>query len=65
MSVTQLLFNTAHVFDGSIDAIDGEMAEASVHKIFELPIDLPNLQLEPLSNSATREPPIERGGIAE
>eukprot|EP00965_Chrysotila_dentata_P173040 5710230-Pleurochrysis_carterae.AAC.1 len=43
MSMTQLLFDTAHVFDGSIDAIDGEMAEASVDKIFELPIELTNL----------------------
>eukprot|EP00965_Chrysotila_dentata_P012784 422331-Pleurochrysis_carterae.AAC.1 len=42
MSMTQLLFNTAHVFDGSVDAIDGEMAETSVDKIFELLIELPN-----------------------
>eukprot|EP00965_Chrysotila_dentata_P003789 124172-Pleurochrysis_carterae.AAC.1 len=47
MSVTQVLFDTAYVFDGSVDAIDGEIAEASVDKIFELPIEspieLPNL----------------------
>eukprot|EP00965_Chrysotila_dentata_P067796 2243135-Pleurochrysis_carterae.AAC.1 len=42
MSVTQVLFDTAYVFDGS-DAIDGEMAEASVDKIFALHIELPNL----------------------
>eukprot|EP00965_Chrysotila_dentata_P005425 178179-Pleurochrysis_carterae.AAC.1 len=35
MSMTQLLFDAAHVFDGSADAIDGEMAEASVDNIFE------------------------------
>eukprot|EP00965_Chrysotila_dentata_P113668 3757311-Pleurochrysis_carterae.AAC.1 len=33
----------ARQFDGSVDTIDGEMAEASVNKIFELPIELPNL----------------------
>eukprot|EP00965_Chrysotila_dentata_P150701 4978915-Pleurochrysis_carterae.AAC.1 len=33
----------AHVFDGSIDAIDREMAGASVDKIFESPIELTNL----------------------
>eukprot|EP00965_Chrysotila_dentata_P051901 1723044-Pleurochrysis_carterae.AAC.1 len=44
MSVTQLLyFDTANVFDGSVDAVNGEMAEASVDKIFELQIKLPNL----------------------
>eukprot|EP00965_Chrysotila_dentata_P186377 6153800-Pleurochrysis_carterae.AAC.2 len=43
MSVTQLLFNTAHVFDKSGDAIDGEMAEPSANKIFEFPIKMPNL----------------------
>eukprot|EP00965_Chrysotila_dentata_P161276 5325915-Pleurochrysis_carterae.AAC.1 len=43
MSVTQLLFDTANVFDGSIDAIDEKMAEASVDKMFELHIKLPNL----------------------
>eukprot|EP00965_Chrysotila_dentata_P039926 1326188-Pleurochrysis_carterae.AAC.1 len=43
MSVTQLLFDTAYVFDESVDAIDGEMVEASVEKIFELHIELPNL----------------------
>eukprot|EP00965_Chrysotila_dentata_P017465 580589-Pleurochrysis_carterae.AAC.1 len=43
MSVTQLLFDTAYVFDGSVDAVDGEMAEASVDTIFELPIEVPNL----------------------
>eukprot|EP00965_Chrysotila_dentata_P025616 851127-Pleurochrysis_carterae.AAC.2 len=37
MSGTRLFFNTAHLFDRSADAIDGEMAEASVNKIFELP----------------------------
>eukprot|EP00965_Chrysotila_dentata_P165846 5475356-Pleurochrysis_carterae.AAC.1 len=42
MSVTQLPFDTAHVFDGSVDANDGEMAEASVDKIFKLPIELTN-----------------------
>eukprot|EP00965_Chrysotila_dentata_P102789 3393703-Pleurochrysis_carterae.AAC.1 len=39
--MTQLLFDTAHVFDGSVDAIYGEMVEASVDKIFKLPIELP------------------------
>eukprot|EP00965_Chrysotila_dentata_P112340 3713757-Pleurochrysis_carterae.AAC.1 len=34
---------TAYVFDGSVDGIDGEMAEARVDKIFESPIELPNL----------------------
>eukprot|EP00965_Chrysotila_dentata_P070226 2319564-Pleurochrysis_carterae.AAC.1 len=43
MSVTQLLFDTAYVLDGSVDAIDGEMAKASVDKNFESPIELPNL----------------------
>eukprot|EP00965_Chrysotila_dentata_P015664 518162-Pleurochrysis_carterae.AAC.1 len=43
LSVTQLLFDTAHVFDGSVDGIDGSMAEASVDKIIESPIELPNL----------------------
>eukprot|EP00965_Chrysotila_dentata_P066130 2189463-Pleurochrysis_carterae.AAC.1 len=43
MSMTQLLLDTAYVFDESVDAIDGEMAEASVYKIFELHIELPNL----------------------
>eukprot|EP00965_Chrysotila_dentata_P145984 4822899-Pleurochrysis_carterae.AAC.1 len=43
MNVTQLPFNTAHVFDGSVDAINGKMAEMSVDKIFELPIKLINL----------------------
>eukprot|EP00965_Chrysotila_dentata_P123913 4096032-Pleurochrysis_carterae.AAC.1 len=43
MSVTQLLFDTAYVFDGNVDAIDKEMAEASVDKIFGLPIELPKL----------------------
>eukprot|EP00965_Chrysotila_dentata_P130162 4303698-Pleurochrysis_carterae.AAC.1 len=44
MSVTQLLyFDTANVFDGSVDAVNGEMVEASVDKIFELQIELPNL----------------------
>eukprot|EP00965_Chrysotila_dentata_P103946 3432268-Pleurochrysis_carterae.AAC.1 len=42
MSVTQLPFDTAHVFNGSVDGIDEEMAEASVDKIFELHIELPN-----------------------
>eukprot|EP00965_Chrysotila_dentata_P168336 5559026-Pleurochrysis_carterae.AAC.1 len=32
MSVTQLLFDTAYLINESIDAIDGEMAEASVNK---------------------------------
>eukprot|EP00965_Chrysotila_dentata_P033742 1123037-Pleurochrysis_carterae.AAC.1 len=39
MSMTQLLFDTAHVFDGSVDAMDGEMTEARADKIFELPIE--------------------------
>eukprot|EP00965_Chrysotila_dentata_P022123 732209-Pleurochrysis_carterae.AAC.1 len=43
MNVTQLLFDAAHVFDGSVDAIDKEMAEASVDKIFKLPIELTDL----------------------
>eukprot|EP00965_Chrysotila_dentata_P044129 1466854-Pleurochrysis_carterae.AAC.1 len=43
MSVTQLLFDTAHVSDRSVDATNGEMAEASVDKIFKLPIELINL----------------------
>eukprot|EP00965_Chrysotila_dentata_P230820 6198016-Pleurochrysis_carterae.AAC.1 len=43
MSTTQLLFDTAHVFDRSVDAIDEEMAEASVDKIFESSIEWPNL----------------------
>eukprot|EP00965_Chrysotila_dentata_P158165 5225819-Pleurochrysis_carterae.AAC.1 len=37
MSVTQLHFDTAYIIDGSVDAIDGEVAEASVEKNFELP----------------------------
>eukprot|EP00965_Chrysotila_dentata_P096843 3200671-Pleurochrysis_carterae.AAC.1 len=41
--MTQVLFDTAYVFDGSVDAIEGEMAEASVNKIFEVHIELPNL----------------------
>eukprot|EP00965_Chrysotila_dentata_P143426 4738974-Pleurochrysis_carterae.AAC.1 len=41
--MTQLLFDTAHVFDGSLHAIDGEMAEASVDKIFEWHIELTHL----------------------
>eukprot|EP00965_Chrysotila_dentata_P149178 4926708-Pleurochrysis_carterae.AAC.2 len=40
MSVTQLLFDTAHMFDKSVDVIDGEMAKASVDKILKLPIEL-------------------------
>eukprot|EP00965_Chrysotila_dentata_P094735 3132924-Pleurochrysis_carterae.AAC.1 len=48
MSVTQLLFDTSYVFDGSVDAIDGEMTEASVDNIFELPIDFPNSPLRTL-----------------
>eukprot|EP00965_Chrysotila_dentata_P013245 437379-Pleurochrysis_carterae.AAC.1 len=43
MSVAQLLFDTAYVFDGRVDAIDGEMAEASMDKIFELHIELTSL----------------------
>eukprot|EP00965_Chrysotila_dentata_P104265 3443306-Pleurochrysis_carterae.AAC.1 len=43
MSVTQLLFNTAQVFDRRVGTIDGEMAEASVDTILELPIEFPNL----------------------
>eukprot|EP00965_Chrysotila_dentata_P037513 1247842-Pleurochrysis_carterae.AAC.1 len=43
MSVTQVLFDTAYVYDGSVDMIDGEMAEASVDKSFELHIELPNV----------------------
>eukprot|EP00965_Chrysotila_dentata_P159008 5253062-Pleurochrysis_carterae.AAC.1 len=43
MSVTQLPFDTAHVFDGSVDTINEEMAEASVDKIFGLIIELTNL----------------------
>eukprot|EP00965_Chrysotila_dentata_P020154 667297-Pleurochrysis_carterae.AAC.1 len=43
MSVTQVLFDTAYVFDGRVDAVDGEIPEASVDKIFELQIELPNL----------------------
>eukprot|EP00965_Chrysotila_dentata_P054902 1822735-Pleurochrysis_carterae.AAC.1 len=43
MSVTQVLFDTAYVLDGSVDAIDGETAEASVDKIFELHIKLTSL----------------------
>eukprot|EP00965_Chrysotila_dentata_P025461 846518-Pleurochrysis_carterae.AAC.1 len=43
MSVTQVLFDTAYLFGGSVDAIDGEMAEAIVDKIFELHIELTNL----------------------
>eukprot|EP00965_Chrysotila_dentata_P135197 4470140-Pleurochrysis_carterae.AAC.1 len=55
MSVTQVLFDTAYVFDGSVDAIDGGMAEASVNKIFELPIELPNL---PLARSTVSFSPV-------
>eukprot|EP00965_Chrysotila_dentata_P158109 5223514-Pleurochrysis_carterae.AAC.1 len=36
MCVTQLPFDTAYVLDGSVDAIDGGMAEASVDKMIEL-----------------------------
>eukprot|EP00965_Chrysotila_dentata_P006186 202131-Pleurochrysis_carterae.AAC.1 len=43
MSVAQLLFDAACVFDGSVGAIDGEMAEASVDKMIELHIELTNL----------------------
>eukprot|EP00965_Chrysotila_dentata_P011514 376842-Pleurochrysis_carterae.AAC.1 len=43
MSMTQVLFYTAYVFDRSVDAIDGEIAEASVDKVFELHIELNNL----------------------
>eukprot|EP00965_Chrysotila_dentata_P105221 3475262-Pleurochrysis_carterae.AAC.1 len=37
MSAVKLPLNATHVVDGSVDAIDGGMAEASVDKIFELP----------------------------
>eukprot|EP00965_Chrysotila_dentata_P032024 1067824-Pleurochrysis_carterae.AAC.4 len=40
MSVAKLPFNATHVFDGSVDAIDREMTEASVDKII---VELPNL----------------------
>eukprot|EP00965_Chrysotila_dentata_P102847 3395860-Pleurochrysis_carterae.AAC.1 len=43
MSVPQQLLDIAYVFDGCVDAIDGEMAEASVDNIFELHIELTNL----------------------
>eukprot|EP00965_Chrysotila_dentata_P044095 1465588-Pleurochrysis_carterae.AAC.1 len=48
MSMTQLPFDAAYVFDGSVDAIDGEMTEASVDKISELPIELTSFPPRPL-----------------
>eukprot|EP00965_Chrysotila_dentata_P083060 2740175-Pleurochrysis_carterae.AAC.1 len=35
--MAQLLFNAAYVIDGGVDAIDGEMAEACVDKVFKTP----------------------------
>eukprot|EP00965_Chrysotila_dentata_P098461 3254747-Pleurochrysis_carterae.AAC.1 len=37
LNVAKLPFNAMQVIDGSVDAIDGEMAKASVNKIFDLP----------------------------
>eukprot|EP00965_Chrysotila_dentata_P139198 4603041-Pleurochrysis_carterae.AAC.1 len=43
MSITQVLFDAAYVFDGSVDAIDGEMARRAWTRFSKLHIELPNL----------------------
>eukprot|EP00965_Chrysotila_dentata_P020082 664377-Pleurochrysis_carterae.AAC.1 len=65
MSVTQVLFDTAHVFDESADAIDGEMAEASVDKIFELHIELTNLPPPTLDRVILAGPRVHEGVRSE
>eukprot|EP00965_Chrysotila_dentata_P030034 999748-Pleurochrysis_carterae.AAC.1 len=55
MSVTQLPFDTARVFDGSVDAIDGETAEVGVRTIFKLPIKVPTC---PLARSTVSFSPV-------